>query len=858
LRRFGRPVDSVKELIIAVQVDREKVLQAAQKLVEKKRYDKAILEYERLVADDPRDVRTLLKIGDLYTKQDLYPEAIGTYERVAQFYAAQGHAVKAIAVYKNIRDTIRKHAPHLEDRFGYIVPKLAEYYIQLGLTSDALAAYDEMATRLQRAGRDRDAIDIFKKVVDLDPSNPIPYLRLAEAFVRVSDIASAITRFGAAGEILRKLGRLDDAIKVLDRLLQHRKDGRFARMAAELYLERGGPSDAMSALAKLQISFHENSKDLDTLALLARIFDRLGQPSKSIEVQKEAARTARDGGQAEAFVGLVQALVARAPNDEEVQKLAAQAERAGPSSIPAPRSLAPSDVEVYEEVDVDEVPAPEVPFALRQPAHAPYAAPADPAMRVRQVIALAEALRRGRNYDDAAATLRSAVAELPDAYELHEKLCDLLIEVGDQEGAIGQMLTLARRVAQRGDADGAARVLDEVLLLDPSRAEALRMLSELGYALPGADLAAPAMAEARSYEAPLPSYDLEEVGADEAIYRRPDSIRPPAFAQPIATGKLDDPFGEAPLPSFPIDDEASAATAAVAAYPAHAPAVAPLASLDEDALEEAEFFVAHGMFEEARAILDEQLTRLPSHPLLVLRRQELDAAMAAQASGEREVPRAGSMAHASQALDHGLDIAASLDALDALDAFVEGGAEQEDPRQIDVESVFEQFKAGVKAQISESDASTHYDLGVAYREMGLTSDAIHEFELASRDSSRECVCWSLIGMLRLEHGEIDAAIDAFIRGLHASERTAEQEVALTYEIGNAYELRNNPEQALYYFQLVGRADPSYRDPRGLVQDRIRRLTPAPAPAVSRVVNTDLLSDDFDAVFDDLLSGKKLP
>ena len=46
-------------------VDRDKVLQAAQKLVEKKRYDKAVVEYQRLVVDDPKDVRTLLKIGDL-------------------------------------------------------------------------------------------------------------------------------------------------------------------------------------------------------------------------------------------------------------------------------------------------------------------------------------------------------------------------------------------------------------------------------------------------------------------------------------------------------------------------------------------------------------------------------------------------------------------------------------------------------------------------------------------------------------------------------------------------------------------------------------------------------------------------
>ena len=47
-------------------INRDKVLQEAQKLVEKKRFDKAILEYQKIVAEDEKDVRTWLKIGDLY------------------------------------------------------------------------------------------------------------------------------------------------------------------------------------------------------------------------------------------------------------------------------------------------------------------------------------------------------------------------------------------------------------------------------------------------------------------------------------------------------------------------------------------------------------------------------------------------------------------------------------------------------------------------------------------------------------------------------------------------------------------------------------------------------------------------
>ena len=63
-------------------INRDKILQEAQKLVDKKRYDKAIAEYQKVVADDPTDVRTLLKIGNLYLQLEQFADAISTYERV--------------------------------------------------------------------------------------------------------------------------------------------------------------------------------------------------------------------------------------------------------------------------------------------------------------------------------------------------------------------------------------------------------------------------------------------------------------------------------------------------------------------------------------------------------------------------------------------------------------------------------------------------------------------------------------------------------------------------------------------------------------------------------------------------------
>ncbi len=960
-------------------INRDKILQEAQKLVEKKRFDKAILELQMLVAEDPSDVRTLLKIGDLHLKLEQHADAIAMYERVGQYYSAEGFLVKAVAVYKQIRDIIQKHVPHLEDRFGHIVPKLAELLTSLGLTSDALAYYDEMAARLQRVGRDRDAIDIVRKIVGLDTENPLAHLRLADALVRVRDLDGAVEEYAEASELLVKIGRQDDALRVVERILQHRQDAKYARLAAEIYLSRGKPNDAMVALQKVALCIKENPKDLEALALLARSFDQLGQPQKAIEVQKEAARIAREGSRVEVFDALMATLRTRAPNDEGVKALLAPREPAPASRMPpAQRSVAPpkasdpspvplsDSVEIIDEVDMEEVsrearapipPPPssrgDQPIPLR--ASQPDIQHATPAQRVRQLLAQVESLRQRGDYHHAILTLQTAVSGMPSARDLREKLCDILIESGDQEQAIVEMLGFASYLSQTSDADGAARLLDEVLLLDPQNRDALTMLEQLGYSVaeePAAEISYEAPEELPpdgygsypppgglpnvtgpfpSYQsappragshpdptgagqyhesAPLPAFDLETDDSPRTHASRPPLAAPQAEqtgSRSFGVVELDDPFASEgggygsrassypqvpvvappiqaspipayappppppvvddedrtayapspasyqrqPLPSFPISDEATSYGIA------HDPAIlhpsanrASDGQLDEAALEEIEFFQTHGMLEEAQSLLGEQLARLPNHPLLLERKRELE-----QLFGHTEAPEP-SRTEASQ-VDRSFDIASALGGLDALE--MQGpsptGSTAGGPQQVSVETVFEQFKAGVAAQVADNDAATHYDLGVAYKEMGLFADSIAEFELASRDPTRECVSQSMIGMMHLGQGNIDQAIDAFLRGLVSPNKSVEQEIALTYEIGNAYELRKNLDQALYYFQLVSRLDPNYRDMRGSVEERISNLSPIPgAPLPARAAAGS--EDEFDAAFDDLFDPKK--
>jgi tetratricopeptide (TPR) repeat protein len=327
-----------------VAIDREKIIANAQKLIDKKRFDKAVLEYQKIVAEDPSDARMLLKVGDLQSKAGTYPEAIATYERVGKLYESQGFALKAIAVFKQVRELIQKHAPQLEDKYVHVTPALAELYKQLGLISDALATLDEVATRLQSQQRDREAVGVLEKVVELDPMNPLPHLRLAEGFSRLGDVDSAVREFALATKQLIDVGRRDDAIKVLERSLHLKPDMGQARNCADLYIARGTREDGLKALAKLQTCFQADPKNIATLNSLSKAFSVIGQAQKGLEVQKEIARIARDTGDIEMFQETVRKLRALAPNDETVQRFATQAGliAAQPAASPAPPPAAPT------------------------------------------------------------------------------------------------------------------------------------------------------------------------------------------------------------------------------------------------------------------------------------------------------------------------------------------------------------------------------------------------------------------------------------------------------------------------------------------------------------------------------------
>ncbi|HEY1548680.1 MAG TPA: tetratricopeptide repeat protein, partial [Kofleriaceae bacterium] len=129
--------------------------------------------------------------------------------------------------------------------------------------------------------------------------------------------------------------------------------------------------------------------------------------------------------------------------------------------------------------------------------------------------------------------------------------------------------------------------------------------------------------------------------------------------------------------------------------------------------------------------------------------------------------------------------------------------------------------------VDEGDAETHYDLGLAYKEMGLFDEAIKAFEKTLRAPNREVQCRVMIGMCHREQGNPQEAIHQFKQGLHANPSDRER-LSLYYEIGQTYESIGDGGEALYYFEAVTKRDPSFADagPRAdMLRESVGHATP---------------------------------
>jgi len=140
--------------------------------------------------------------------------------------------------------------------------------------------------------------------------------------------------------------------------------------------------------------------------------------------------------------------------------------------------------------------------------------------------------------------------------------------------------------------------------------------------------------------------------------------------------------------------------------------------------------------------------------------------------------------------------------------------------------VFDEFRAELGEMSAEDeDLETHYNLGIAFREMGLLEEAISEFQKVAKATDHgkafryTMQCSTLLGLAFMEKGQPSIAAIWYERALLTPDMDPESILALRYDLGVAQESAGDPEAALKSFSQVYAANIDYRD----VAERIAAL-----------------------------------
>lgn len=764
---------------------------------QREEWDEAIQAYEqalRLSEQGPGepDLQLYNRIGDLHLRCGRYMDAVRSYEEAADRYAEAGFYNNAIA----LCNKALRYAPDRAELYR----KLGRYSGAQGFLTDARRYFLEYAERKQKAGAWSEALGALNELADLADD-----AELREMLAQ---------RLEAHGEVAMAVQQL--------------------RRAYELRLAAGETKEAEAVAKRL--------RQLDPTAELPTAPPASGAPA--------AGGGSRGGGSG--IGGVLPELDLEAP--------ARSAGHEGRSAGAQPSSAMPLDYE-----GALELPMLDDPDDTRGPG-----APAPGALRASPAEALPELDFAGPATDKASPGL-----DIDDIGEIGE--IDTLpgLDVGGPDG--GESFP-ALDFGEPGtdpalagvDVDSTYGAFDTLPELDASELEPLDTLPAVEYgevgdveALPGLDIVS---------EAEEPSVSIDELALT------PDDIVDPAVS--VGSGEAPDPLATLTaedLPELSATVGSARPTRAPAAgeagessdllvLPVEAivdPVEAELsAALDRaqmaartgaaaQALKEIDAIRGKltdpGMFRRALDVVELVVERaadtLAVHQLrveLATRADDRTRLIAALHGLAGCLDRKGARAKAEAVYEQILE----LDPTDAraraalrrdtggdeyvdLGSFITdelldgqggpGGRQSDDDG--DFAELLSRFRAKTPVSAEETDPTSHYDLGLAFKEMGLIEEAIVEFQRALDGGAEELKIYEELGQCFMYKGEYALAAKILQRALKVPHSDERELLGVYYHLGCCHEALGARAEARAAFERVIELGGIFRD----VAERLARL-----------------------------------
>ncbi len=871
--------------------NKTKHLNAAQKYLQQGKMPQAILEYQQILKNEPKDQVTLMTLGDLFVRQGDTFQALEYFERLAKIFLNDGFTTKAIAIYKKVAKLAPEESRPLE--------RLAELYVQQGVLSEARPLYLQLAEMQLKAGRQPQAALLLRKLLEAEPDNLRVQIRLAELHLSMGQQKEAIETFRGGMQKLLEQGDHTEAIRLADRVLQldpanqptfqfkvralsaagkgaeagklletlpDRDDGgETTSMLLSLYLESNQPGKAAElaekvyardpkqyavahrvAVALLDTGDLDRAQSMlglirDTMIdsgeheLLAQSITRLtelkprqlvplewlvdlyGRASDSFRLPDALAQLAQEyeaSGDDPKALATYEKLLERTPEDETTRRKYIRL-RAKTGLEPISGEISPAVKMAPEE----ETPKPAAPLS------------ADPSLDEETQRYVTQALTDVDLFSSYGLTqkaidlLESVLDRAPRNAVVLERLLDLSVGAGNNRRTAeiaGQLEEIAK---ERHDRPGTERF-----------AELHRRFLRAAGLAPAEDAsksAQPAPATPPEFAVPMIQAELEEPvvqAAPEPIPAAPIQIPVTpeaestvhevdlsdewaALSEQLETAMQDEPESVAQESSTPqrgvqipapvlVPAEAAQSVAEVSAEaPAFDLELQPAESAGDanSGTQAGDSFIA-----DLAGDLDSFTSSLgiPNAPAQPAMRTSVPAPVSASPSADTVRPAARSVSGngaAPPAAGGGLD--GSLGDL------------------------FEEFRSELGETKEDEDLETHYNLGIAYREMGLLEEAISEFQKVASSADKgpafryAMQCSTLLGLAFMEKGQPAIAAIWYERALKTPGLDQESVLALRYDLGVAQELAGDAPAAYNSFSQVYAMNIDYRD----VSERIALL-----------------------------------
>lgn len=495
--------------------------------------------------------------------------------------------------------------------------------------------------------------------------------------------------------------------------------------------------------------------------------------------------------------------------------------------------------------------------------------------QVTEQLAEADVYQKYGLTDKARERLLEVIHIAPDHVTARRRLKAIYRERLQTEEASAESLAIARILRARDQEDAAAAEIRDALSVAPDQPDLLRFLLGSTAEPEPASVAAPAAfspgpGPAREDREPSPVEKIAPAAPLDAADQGQDDAPPPdvPLLLDLDEGPLADIASSAG--SFPGTPDAEVVPAELQALldgndaeavmePAPAALEGDRAVADDVA--EAEFYLSQGMADEARVVHRRLHDRDPQHPAVGALAAAIERVTSGPPAPEPVVPAPAPPPEAPAAEQASGPLPASpvMQATPSDEAspqftvtseptgglqgeFVDLGAEldQELDKGEDahatpasgpvVDGLLRELQKGVREHLDEKDYETHYNLGIAYKEMELYDEAIQEFRLTAREPKRALECADLVGLCYLAKGQPEQAIQDLQSGLAVQGHPPDAYHAVRYDLGAAYEAAGDLPRALEQFEILHAEGARFLDVQTRIEALRARLPGPPAPA----------------------------